>query len=86
MRLQTKSMWQGVKNLVPSNVGNEFINIREWVNGVDSGTQSLTSLSVNGDITDTSAGSGLIVTTPNGLHTYRIAIDNSGQITTQQVT
>jgi hypothetical protein len=38
------------------------------------------------DIPLTGAGKGLIVTTPNGLHSYRIAISNSGVITTEQVT
>ena len=31
------------------------------------------------------AGKGLVVTTPDGLHTYRIAIDNDGVITTEQL-
>jgi len=29
---------------------------------------------------------GLMLTTPDGAHTYRIAIDNSGVLTTEQVT
>lgn len=32
------------------------------------------------DIVTTSAGGGLICTTPDGLHTYRISIDNNGTI------
>ncbi len=31
-------------------------------------------------------GLGLTVTTPDGLHTYRIAVDNDGSITTEQLT
>lgn len=38
------------------------------------------------DITITTAGNGLVLTTPNGLHTYRIAITNDGQLTTEQLT
>ena len=32
------------------------------------------------------AGKGLVVTTPDGLHTYRIAISNNGEITSEQLT
>lgn len=39
-----------------------------------------------GDITTTTAGSGLIVKTPDGTHTYRLAIDNDGSITTELIT
>lgn len=38
------------------------------------------------DITIVTAGKGLVVTTPNGLHTYRIAISNNGELTTEQLT
>ncbi len=43
-------------------------------------------LSANNDITITAASKGLVLTTPDGAHTYRIAIDNSGVLTTEQVT
>lgn len=33
-----------------------------------------------------SYNNGLIVTTPDGLHTYRIAVDNDGSITTEALT
>lgn len=46
--------------------------------------KSLTS--VTGDITITSNGNGLVVSTPNGLHTYRITVDNNGNVGTQQIT
>lgn len=39
-----------------------------------------------GNITLTTPGAGLIVTTPDGLHTYRIRIDNDGVIGSEQVT
>lgn len=38
------------------------------------------------DITKTGAGKGLVVTTPDGLHTYRMAVDNDGNLTTEQIT
>lgn len=41
---------------------------------------------VTGDINITAAGAGLIVTTPNGQRTYRIAVDNNGAITSQRIT
>lgn len=34
----------------------------------------------------TSAGTGPILTTPDGLHTYRVAVDNNGVLTTEQLT
>lgn len=39
-----------------------------------------------GDVTINGAGNGVIVTTPDGLHTFRIAVDNFGGITTEQLT
>jgi hypothetical protein len=38
------------------------------------------------DITTTGAGKGLVVTTPDGAHTYRISVDNGGVLTTEQLT
>jgi hypothetical protein len=62
-----------------------------WAQGSGNLTLYLTALGAGfsgytGDITLTGAGLGLVVTTPDGLHTYRIAIDNAGEITTQQLT
>jgi hypothetical protein len=34
----------------------------------------------------TSGGGGFVVTTPNGLHTYEIGVDNNGDLTSQQLT
>jgi hypothetical protein len=39
-----------------------------------------------GDIITIVAGKGLIVRTPDGAHTYRIAVDNSGNVTSTLVT
>lgn len=44
------------------------------------------SISTSGDIIITTPGSGLIVTTPDGLHTWRIRVNNSGDVETEQVT
>jgi hypothetical protein len=41
---------------------------------------------VSGDAVLDTAGKGLIVVTPDGAHTYRIAISNDGEITTEQIT
>ena len=38
------------------------------------------------NITITGAGGGLIVTTPNGLHSYRIGVANNGALTATKVT
>ena len=37
------------------------------------------------DITITVGGKGLILTTPDGTHTYRISISNAGELQTEQV-
>lgn len=47
---------------------------------------SIYSIAMTNDITNSGAGKGLIVTTPDGAHTYRIAVDNGGVITTEQLT
>jgi hypothetical protein len=44
------------------------------------------ALTVSNDITINVAAKGLVVTTPDGTHTYRIAISNSGELTTELVT
>lgn len=38
------------------------------------------------DITITGAGKGLVVTTPDGTKTYRIYVDDNGELTTLQLT
>lgn len=43
------------------------------------------SIASNGEITITTAAKGLVVKTPDGTHTYRIAISNNGEITTELV-
>ncbi len=37
------------------------------------------------NITISPAGGGLIVTTPNGLHTYRIGVQNNGAISATKI-
>lgn len=44
------------------------------------------SITISGDFITTGAGKGLIVTTPDGLHTYRIAVGNDGSLTTELLT
>ncbi len=38
------------------------------------------------DITITTAGRGIVVTTPDGTKTYRIFVDNNGELTTLELT
>jgi len=47
---------------------------------------SILAASSTGDFTTTGVGKGLVVTTPDGTHTYRIAVDNGGVLTTEQLT
>lgn len=90
MRLLLKNQWYGVKNLNPQAVGNEFINIKKNWDDLNNGASTFSNLTVTGDITNITPGAGLILTTPDGLHTARIAISNvvGGviSITTQQLT
>lgn len=39
----------------------------------------------NGELTLSTAGKGIVVTTPDGTHTYRIAVSDAGELTTEQV-
>lgn len=61
-----------------------------WRNASNGGNLNLTVNSSNqlmfgGDIGSSSAGSGLLVTSPDGTHVYRIYVDNNGELTTLQV-
>lgn len=61
-----------------------------WRNGTNSGDVTLTVNSSNqfvlaGDIV-TPAGSGFVVTTPDGTKTYRIYVDNNGELNTLELT
>lgn len=40
---------------------------------------------IAGDIVNTADGAGLILTTPDGTKKYRIAIDDSGDVTTTEI-
>ena len=86
MRLDLKKAWNSLPNFTNHDLWIEFTNIRKWANDQDSGLSPWTKISVNGDITDISPGSGLVVTTPDGTKTYRIYVDNSGQLTTLELT
>lgn len=41
----------------------------------------LTTLFTNGDVTFMTAGKGTVYTTPDGTKQYRVAVDNSGNVT-----
>lgn len=51
----------------------------EIVIGGSGGTTIVNDLSISG------AGQGVVVTTPDGLNTYRIAVDNNGNVTSEQI-
>ena len=62
----------------------------EWRNATNTGNVTISLNSSNqfvfgGDIL-TGAGSGLICTTPDGTKTYRIYVDNNGELTTLELT
>lgn len=69
-----------------SQVESEISNIVMTWNNHDSGTLIWTLIKVAGDITNSGTGKGLVCTTPDGAHTYRIAVDNDGSITTEALT
>lgn len=73
-------------DFVGSQVEAEISNIVKTWNNHDQGISAWTAINISGDITDTGAGKGLVVTTPNGLHTYRITVDNDGSLTTEALT
>lgn len=61
-----------------------------WRNGTNTGDITLSVNSSNqlvfgGDII-TPAGSGFVLTTPDGTKTYRLYIDNNGELTTLELT
>lgn len=63
----------------------------EWRNATNSGNVTLTVNASNqfvfsgGDIV-TGTGNGLVVTTPDGTKTFRIYVDNNGELTTLELT
>ena len=57
--------------------------LHEIIRRAADGTGAVT---INGNITITGAGGGLIVTTPNGLHVYRIGVANNGAVTATKIT
>ncbi len=64
----------------------------EWRNALDSGNNTLTSNSSNqlayagGDVITSTAGMGFVTTTPDGTKTFRIYVDNNGELTTLELT
>jgi hypothetical protein len=60
-----------------------------WKNGTNTGNVNLSvnandQLTYSGDIL-LPAGNGIVVTTPNGSNTYRIYVDDNGELTTLQL-
>jgi hypothetical protein len=46
---------------------------------------ALAALNTGGDVLISTAAKGVVVTTPDGAHTYRLAVDNNGEFTTELV-
>jgi len=63
----------------------------KWRNAANDGDKSLgvntsNQLTYDGDLLSTGAGKGFVCTTPDGTKTYRISIDNNGELTQEQLT
>lgn len=64
----------------------------EWRNGANGGNDTLGANSTDqlvytgGDIKTSTAGSGFVTTTPDGTKTFRIFVDNNGELTTLELT
>lgn len=62
-----------------------------WRNANNNGNLTLASdasdrlVYTGGDLKTATAGSGFVCTTPDGLHTYRISVDNNGELTQEQI-
>ncbi len=82
---RTYTFADGAK-FVQSQAEVEFSNIVNTWNNHDQGVSSWTVVKSAGSVTVTGAGLGLVLKTPDGTHTWRIAIDNDGTITREQVT
>ena len=57
--------------------------LHEIIRRAADGTGAVT---INGNITVNGSGGGIILTTPNGLHTWLLSIDNLGVLKTTQIT
>ncbi len=64
--------WTDQMSITPPTLNREFDNITNLLNNIDAGIVVYTS--------------GIVVTTPDGLHTYRIGVDNDGALTSTQLT
>lgn len=67
-----------------SQVESEFQNLVNSWNSHDLGVTGWTAIKSNGDIT-IAAGYGIIITTPDSSHTYRLGVDNNGNPTVIQI-
>lgn len=65
------------KHAMPSSIGTADIA---------SGSITSSKMALDNDFTVGSPGKGMILYTPDGLHTYRVAISNNGELTTEQIT
>lgn len=69
-----------------SQVEYEVGNIVTVVNSLASGATAFTGLLISGTVTMSGSGSGTVYTTPSGLHTYKVSVDNDGSIVSEQLT
>ena len=64
--------WTSEGSITPPSLNREFDNITNTLNNINSGLIPFST--------------GIVVTTPNGLHTYLIGVDNDGALTSTQLT
>ena len=67
------------------------LDLIEWRNGTNTGNVTMTvnasnQFAFSSDILISGAGNGPVVTTPDGTKTYRIYVDNNGELTTLELT
>jgi hypothetical protein len=67
---QRLTHWTSKESVTPFSLNREFDNLTNVLNNVNSGLLSFPT--------------GILVTTPDGLHTYLIGVDNDGAITSTQ--
>lgn len=68
-----------VGELAPLKFNSTIQWIIQWWNDHDTGARGWTNISISG------SGNGLVVITPDGLHTYKIGVDNDGALTSTQI-
>lgn len=77
MNITLKSAWQGLRSLVATNVGNEFINIKQWWNDHDNGSRYWTNTNAQG-FTILGAQPAALPNAQQANSTFNVWVDESG--------